>query len=298
MMKKSIVLLFILASSCTSPDPPQTAPSDNQELKALYQQDQADRRSRPIDWKAVSVRDSLREARVYALLDANLVKTAADHANAAMIFQHGKDTIASTMAVKMMKKAVALDSTINKWLLAAAIDRDLMRRKKPQIYGTQYMRQNDGPFYLYDIDTTQVSDAERKAYGVETLAAQREKVRMMNKRQLSDLLETGTGIDEIITLCKTEDKANSSYDLSESSINRFGYQLMHQERPHDALKIFKLNTELYPNAYNTHDSYGECLLTLNRNEEAIRAYKKSLELNPENTHAEKVLAEIDNSLKN
>ena len=73
---------------------------------------------------------------------------------------------------------------------------------------------------------------------------------------------------------------------------------MHQERPYGALKIFKLNTELYPNAYNTHDSYGECLLKLNKTDEAIRAYKKSLELNPNNTHAEKVLAEIDNSLKN
>jgi cytochrome c-type biogenesis protein CcmH/NrfG len=39
--------------------------------------------------------------------------------------------------------------------------------------------------------------------------------------------------------------------------------------------------------------YGECLLALGDKENAIKAYKKSLQLNPKNKNAEKVLSEIE-----
>jgi tetratricopeptide (TPR) repeat protein len=61
----------------------------------------------------------------------------------------------------------------------------------------------------------------------------------------------------------------------------------------DALVIFELNTELFPNESNTYDSYGECLLLLGDTINAIKAYKKSIELNPGNTSAEEVLEKIE-----
>ena len=183
-MKKIILLLLIVTFSCNNADKriqKQEAIKDNDELKTMYNEDQSDRSSGNINWSIVSVKDSLREARVFELLDSNLVHTSLDYSNAAMIFQHGSDTIASGMAVKMMTNAIALDTSINKWLLAAAIDRDLIRRKQPQIYGTQYVRIKDDPWKLYDMDTTKISDEERIKYGVKTLSEQRENVEMMNK---------------------------------------------------------------------------------------------------------------------
>lgn len=106
------------------------ATKDNQELRALHQADQSDRVGK-VDWRQVSQRDQERRRRVYELLEANLVRTAKDHSHAAMIFQHGGDTVSSGMAVKLMRKAVALDPSIDKWLLAAAIDRDLLGRGQP-----------------------------------------------------------------------------------------------------------------------------------------------------------------------
>ena len=295
-MYRILLSLVLLLFSCNNSDHNteiQKDISDNEELKTLYQEDQSDRSSGNIDWSVVSERDRLREARVYELLDSNLVRTSLDYSNAAMIFQHGQDTVASAMAVKMMRKAIALDSTANKWLLAAAIDRDLMRRNKPQIYGTQYRKMGpDEPWILYSIDTTQISDEERREYGVETLAEQREKVKMMNKRKLSDLWTRGKTADKIVKFARQENKDQSDFDLSETGINRFGYELMAQEKYEDALKIFILNIDLYPEGFNTYDSYGECLLKLGRKEDAIQAYQKSLALNPENSNAEKELAEI------
>ena len=293
-MYRILLLLLIVGFSCNNADKrnqEQETIEDNEELKVLYSEDQSDR-SGNIDWSIVSVNDSLRESRVFELLDSNLVRTSLDYSNAAMIFQHGGDTIASGMAVKMMTNAIARDTTIDKWLLAAAIDRDLMRRKQPQIYGTQYVKMKDEPWKLYDMDTTKISDEERIEYGVRTLSQQRERVEMMNKKKLSELLATGTEIDEIVMFCLDQDVKNSEYDLSQSGINRFGYQLMGEGKDEDALKIFKLNTQLYPNGANTYDSYGECLLKLGLKEEGIKAYKKSLELDPKNRNAKRVLEEI------
>ena len=295
-MKRILLLLLIVGFSCNNADKrdqEKEVIKDNEELKTLYSEDQSDRSRGNIEWSVVSVNDSLRESRVFELLDSNLVRTSLDYSNAAMIFQHGGDTIASGMAVKMMTKAIELDTAINKWLLAAAIDRDLMRRKQPQIYGTQYVRMKDEPWKLYDMDTTKISDEERIEYGVRTLSEQLARVEMMNKKKLSELLATGTSIDEIIIFCKEEDLKSSEYDLSQSGINRLGYQLMGDGNDENALKIFKLNTELYPNGANTYDSYGECLLKLGKKEEGIKAYKKSLELDPKNTNAKQVLEEMD-----
>jgi tetratricopeptide (TPR) repeat protein len=294
-MRKQILLLFMVVFSCLSSEVAsqiQGEVKDNEELKALHDQDQSDRMGSKIDWSQVSQRDKERRTRVYELLDAHLVHTSKDHAHAAMIFQHGGDTISSGMAVKMMRKAVALDSSINKWLLAAAIDRDLLGRGYPQIYGTQFEKMGNQPWEFSRIDTTKVTDAERKEYGVGSLAEQREKVKLLNKKRLSELLTAGKSVDEIVKFCKQEDKDKSAYNLSEGGINSFGYDLMRQKRNEEALKIFKLNTKLYPKGFNAYDSFGECLLKLGKEKEAIKAYKKSLELNPKNKNAEKALAEI------
>lgn len=181
-MKRIIFILVVLALfGCKEEEKPKIV-EDLKELKTMYEQDQADRQDLS-DWKKIMRNDSIHLKRVKELLDSSLIQTGKDHYRAAMIFQHGNDSIDSGLAVKMMKKAVALDTTINKWLLAAAIDRDLMRRNKPQIYGTQFTRSEGEPWRRYKIDSTKVTDEVRKSYGVRTLAEQRKKVKELNERE-------------------------------------------------------------------------------------------------------------------
>jgi tetratricopeptide (TPR) repeat protein len=268
---------------------------DNAELARMYEEDQGARQGKNLNWRLLTQADSIRQVRVYQLIDSGKLLTGKDYYHSAMIFQHGRDSIASAMAVKQMRKAIALDSTVNKWLLAAAIDRDLMRRGKPQIYGTQYNRMNDETKWRrYKIDSTRVTDEERKKFGVETLAEQRIKEHNMNLLPISDFYSQSKSLDETIALIKTEIKKgnNATYNTSEGEINNFGYELLHQKKPDEALQIFILNTQLYPNAFNTFDSLGECFLKLNRKKEGIKAYKKSLELNPDNQNAKDVIAKV------
>lgn len=266
--------------------------TDNIELQKMYNEDQSSRMVKDINWSVLSKQDKERESRVYELINSGQLKTGKDYYNSAMIFQHGNDTVASSMAVKQMRKAIELDSTIDKWLLAAAIDRDLMRRQKPQIYGTQYVKNNgETKWRRYNIDTTQVTDIERKYYNVETLAEQLAKERNMNLMPISDFHAKSNSIKNTITFIKSEHKlgTKSAYNTSEDEINSFAYELMNSKKENDALEVFILNTKLYPDEFNTFDSLGECLLLMGKKEAGIKAYKKSLELNPKNENAKKIL---------
>ena len=84
-------------------------------------------------------------------------------------------------------------------------------------------------------------------------------------------------------------KTYPNYNLTEEEVNTWGYQLLEQNKKNEALQIFKLNTLLFPKSWNVYDSYGETLETLGNRKEAIINYRKSLELNPDNTNARKYL---------
>lgn len=191
MMRTFILLLIISVFGCKNhkwqDSEKQIVVTDNAELIKIYKNDQDDRKTDDINWQEVNKRDSLRRARVNELLDSNKIKTANDFKNAAMIFQHGNDSTDYGKAVRLMKKAIKLDSTINKWLYAATTDRYLLSKGEPQIYGTQYHKIGDEPWKLAEIDTTKISDAERIEYGVETLAEQRKKLKEMNSEDSGHL---------------------------------------------------------------------------------------------------------------
>jgi tetratricopeptide (TPR) repeat protein len=268
--------------------------NNNAELQKMYDEDQGGRKVAQINWRKLSQDDSLRERRVYELIKEGKVVTGKDYYNTAMIFQHGRDTVASTMAVKQMRKALELDSTINRWLLAAAIDRDLMRKNKPQIYGTQFRKMfDDDKYRLYTIDTTQVTDKERIYYHVETLAEQKVKERNMNLLKITDFYAKSNSIEQTIDLIKSEKKKGLAgvYNVGEGPVNALGYALMEAKKLDDALAIFKLNIKYHPKSGNTYDSLGECLLLMNKKRKGIKAYKKALALDPKNDYARKIINE-------
>ena len=89
-------------------------------------------------------------------------------------------------------------------------------------------------------------------------------------------------------------KQASVYDFSEPELNRLGYQLLQSKKLKEAVEIFKLNVEAYPQAFNTYDSLGEAYMTSGNTELAIQNYKKSLELNPQNADATAMLKRLEN----
>lgn len=86
-------------------------------------------------------------------------------------------------------------------------------------------------------------------------------------------------------------KANE-YDFSEPELNTLGYQLLQMKKVVDAIEIFKLNVEAYPQGFNTYDSLGEAYMIKGDKDLAIANYKRSLELNPQNTGATRAIASM------
>ena len=88
-------------------------------------------------------------------------------------------------------------------------------------------------------------------------------------------------------------KQTATYDFAEPELNRLGYQLLRTGKPKDAIEIFKLNVEAYPQRSNTYDSLGEAYMTINERELALQNYKKSLELNQNNTNAADIIKRLE-----
>jgi CubicO group peptidase (beta-lactamase class C family) len=81
--------------------------------------------------------------------------------------------------------------------------------------------------------------------------------------------------------------------ISEQSINSLGYRVFYgMKKPMEALRIFQLNVELHPNSWSAYDSLGETYAKNRQKDLAIENYQKSLDLNPKNDGAMKMLAEL------
>ncbi|MEO9483844.1 MAG: hypothetical protein ABJG47_10380 [Ekhidna sp.] len=66
-----------------------------------------------------------------------------------------------------------------------------------------------------------------------------------------------------------------------SHLNTIGYSLMRKDMMKAALEVLILNTQLYPHSPNTWDSLAECYLKLNDVQNAIKYYKKVIEMDAE-----------------
>jgi glyoxylase-like metal-dependent hydrolase (beta-lactamase superfamily II) len=85
-----------------------------------------------------------------------------------------------------------------------------------------------------------------------------------------------------------------NWSFAEYELNGLGYQLLARERIDDAIIIFELNAEAFPEAFNPYDSLGEAYMLAGNTELAITNYEKSLELNPDNANATAMLARLEN----
>lgn len=72
----------------------------------------------------------------------------------------------------------------------------------------------------------------------------------------------------------------------EGALNHLGLQyVFNPQRSQLGIEVFKLALHLYPNSANLYDSLAEGYLFIGETKNAVAAFKKSLELNPQNQNA-------------
>ena len=108
-------------------------------------------------------------------------------------------------------------------------------------------------------------------------------------RALLELLE---GDEERSEASLRELTSRTDPRFIEARLAGFGNRLLEAERTANALQVFELNTRLFPEAVAAWDHLGEAHMKLGNDDEAIRSFERSLELDQDNTTAQEMIESI------
>ncbi|HYI02247.1 serine hydrolase [Hyalangium sp.] len=149
--------------------------------------------------------------------------------------------------------------------------------------GVAIMANSDNGSMLFD----RLAASVAAEYGWKTPASDPE-----SPQVTVDLLARLKGVDALLSWYKARRREGPAEGLSPNVLNEGGYGLLREGKLADALKVFEANVELYPEDANAHDSLGEAYFEAGRREQSIASYKKSLQLDPKNTNAVKMLEKM------
>lgn len=94
------------------------------------------------------------------------------------------------------------------------------------------------------------------------------------------------GYKNIESLYKKIKKEQPTFKINEGWLNQLGLQLIFNKETAEAgIAMYNFALSLFPNSANLYDSLATGFFYLDRKEEAIQNFKKSLELYPQNQHA-------------
>jgi tetratricopeptide (TPR) repeat protein len=138
----------------------------------------------------------------------------------------------------------------------------------------------------YDETFIFVRGEDGRIQSIESEAAGITWTRLAGDERLAPELLLAGRIDDAIALYR-------ELDVEEQRINQVGYRLLGEpDRLEEAISVFKLNTELFPESFNTWDSLGEGYMTAGQTDLAIANYEKSLKLDPSNANAVAMLERL------
>ena len=120
--------------------------ADNTKMMQLFADDQADRkRNPPMDLNQLAADDAERMRMVGDMMRKDELRTGLDFLNAAFIFQHGEQPNDYLLAHALALSALRLGRADAGWIAAASLDRYLISKGQPQIYGTQFDEAGQAP---------------------------------------------------------------------------------------------------------------------------------------------------------
>jgi len=78
----------------------------------------------------------------------------------------------------------------------------------------------------------------------------------------------------------------------EQRLNSYGYRLLSKKRIPDAIVVFQVVAKTHPDSWNAFDSLGEAFAAAGDKMHALEAYRRSLELNPDNGNGKSMIEKI------
>ena len=102
------------------------------------------------------------------------------------------------------------------------------------------------------------------------------------------------GLQRAIEIYNRLKKAEPQQEIiKESILNNLGYEYLANRQLAQALDIFKLNVEAHPKSGDAYDSLAEAYMVSGDKSLAIKFYKRSVELNPNNKNGIEMLKKLE-----
>ncbi len=101
--------------------------------------------------------------------------------------------------------------------------------------------------------------------------------------QFVSIIRSQGGVKAVELYNKLNDADPGCITFPEATINILGYQAMQEGSNDNAIALFKLNAETFPNSANVWDSYSDGLQAVGDSTEAIKCYQQVLEVLPSDT---------------
>ena len=158
-----------------------------------------------------------------------------------------------------------------------------------------YLKVNDSTYYIQEMDERLIFKRQPTVY---ILLAPKKAHK--GKEYRFEKMEAGTKTPHEHLLNNDFDKALAGYlaiqqkdsldnTIDEWTLNKLAYKMVRKHRLKQAIALFKINTQLYPQSSNVFDSLGDGYWQLKDTAQAIKNYKKALAINPENRSARRFM---------
>src|SRR5215813_312285 len=100
------------------------------------------------------------------------------------------------------------------------------------------------------------------------------------------------GVDSCIVQYKNLKKTYPKEYMTERCLVDIGYEELRNGRIQNAIKLFELNVDAYPNSSNVYNCLGEAHMLGGHKKEAIKNYKKSLIFDRNNVNSQLMLKKL------
>ncbi len=99
--------------------------------------------------------------------------------------------------------------------------------------------------------------------------------------RLYRLIAEGAPEEAIRRVIAARDAKPAHYYFLEDQVNAYGYAFLQRDQMPQAIRMFKLYVELFPDSWNAYDSLGEAFLKAGDREAARTMYEKSVSIKPD-----------------